>query len=73
MAFKVKHDVWLQNEADRVQGIIFMPKYWHRAWTPQSLKKELADPIGLHYSMSEILKINDELHRRGDVEDIPGD
>ena len=70
MPFKVAHNTWLRIETDRVEAIILMPKFWKRAWTPQSLKEELAG-IGLEYSMPEIEEINDELHRRGVVEDIP--
>ena len=71
MAFKVTEEKWLENEANRIQAIIFMPRYWHRAWTPQSLKEELLNTQHLEYSLEEITTINDELHRRGDVEDIP--
>lgn len=71
MSFKVTHKVWLKTEADRIESLLLMPKYWRRAWTPQSLKAELLDPIGLDYSMPEILQLNDELHTRGIVEDVP--
>jgi len=70
MPFKVSHDRWLQVEADRVQVIIEMPKFWHRGWTPQSLQEALLD-LGLEYSMPQITEINDELHRRAVVEDVP--
>ena len=70
MPFKVTHARWLQVETDRVQAIIEVPKYWHRAWTPQSLKKELEN-LGLEYSMPQVQEINEELHRRSVVEDVP--
>lgn len=68
MPFKVKHDTWLKTEADRVELLLVMPKFWKRAWTKQSLQKALKD-LGLKYSMPEIEEINDELHTRGIVED----
>ena len=71
MPWKVEHARWLQVETDRVASIILMPKYWHRAWTPQSLKEELKEPIGLEYSLPEVEEINGELHRRGVVADVP--
>lgn len=69
MPFKVSHDRWLSLEADRLGAIIEMPRYWHRAWTPQSLKQELEETQHLEYSLQEVREINDELHRRGIVED----
>ena len=69
MPFRVSDDTWLKVEANRVQSIICVPKFWRRAWTPESLKEAL-DEIGLHYSMPEILAINDELHRRDVVTDV---
>ena len=69
MPFRIRDAVWLKTETDRVQGIILMPKYWHRAWTHQSLKVEL-ETIGLVYSTPEIIRINGELHLRGVVEDV---
>ena len=69
MPWKVTQTKWLQVETDRVESIILMPKFWHRAWTPESLQEALAD-IGLEYSMPEIELINDELHTRGVVEDL---
>ena len=72
MPFKVSNELWLKTETDRIQDIIIGIKYWHRAWTRESLQAELLE-IGLEYSMPEIEELNDELHRRGDVEDIPED
>lgn len=71
MAFKVTHASWLKTEVDRIENIILGIKFWHRAWTHQSLKEEM-EGIGLSYSMPEILELNDELHTRGIVEDVPG-
>ena len=68
MPWKVTHDKWLQVEADRIEALILMPRFWHRAWTAQSLQLELA-AMGLAYSLPECAEINDELHRRGVVED----
>jgi len=68
MAFKVTDAKWLEVESARVASLILMPKFWHRAWTRQSLKQEL-DKIGLEYSMPEIELLNDELHKQGIVED----
>lgn len=69
MPFKVAHAKWLGVETNRVESIILVPKWWHRAWTDQSLKQMLAE-LGLDYSMPEIQEINDELHNRGVVEDV---
>ena len=70
MPFKVKLDRWLETETNRVGDLLLLPKFWNRAWTPQSLKEAISE-IGLNYSMTEIEKINDELHNRGIVEDVP--
>lgn len=67
--FKVSHSTWLDTEAERIKNIILVPKYWHRAWTKESLKETLAD-IGLEYSMQEIAELNDKLHLLGIVEDV---
>ena len=69
MPWKVTAAKWLQVETDRVLSIILMPKFAHRAWTPESLQEALKE-IGLEYSMPEIQLINDELHTRGVVEDL---
>lgn len=69
MSWKVTHDKWLQVEADRVEPIVLMPRFWHRSWTAQSFKAAL-EKIGLKYSMPEIVELNDELHERGVVEDV---
>ena len=71
MPFKVSQATWLKRETDRVEALILMPKYWHRAWTPQSLKAEL-EALGLEYSLPEVEALNGELHKRNVVEDIPG-
>lgn len=70
MAFKVSHTKWLQVETDRVEAIILMPKFWNRAWTAQSLKDALEE-LGLDFSLPEIQEINDQLHLRGVVTDLP--
>ena len=70
MPWKVTDPKWLQVESDRVEGIVLMPKFWRRAWTPEALKQAL-DEIGLVYTTPEIALINDELHTRGVVEDLP--
>ena len=70
MPWKVSDRRWLQVEADRVQSLIEMPKFWNRAWTAGSLKAALSE-IGLKYSLPEVELINDELHTRGVVSDLP--
>ncbi len=70
MPWKIAHAHWLEIETDRVQAIIEMPRYWHHAWTPESLKAEIEGTQKLEYSLPEIQKISDELHRRGVVEDL---
>lgn len=72
MPWKVAAAKWLQVETDRIEAIILMPRYWNRAWTPESLKDELKETQHLIYSLPEIELINDELHARGVVEDIGG-
>ena len=69
MPFKVTDAKWLETEGNRVEQIILMPKYWHRAWTRQSLQQALLKEVGLEYSANQIALINDELHARGIVED----
>ncbi len=69
MPWKVSDAKWLQVETDRVEGFILMPKFWHRAWTSQSLQAELEE-IGLGYSLLDVELINDELHLRGVVADV---
>lgn len=69
MPFKVTREKWLETETSRVVDIILGVKFWHKAWTPQSLRKALAE-IGLDYSLPQVREINDELHRRGIVEDV---
>lgn len=69
MSFKVAYDKWLQEETDRVEAFILMPKWWRRRWRLPALRRALAD-IGLDYSMPEVTQINEELHRRGVVEDV---
>lgn len=71
MPFKITHTKWLETEVARVMGVILMPKFWHRAWTDQSLKVALND-IGLDYSLPEVEELNDELHKLSIVEDVPG-
>jgi hypothetical protein len=70
MPWKVARAHWLAVEADRVQAIIEMPKFWHRAWTLESLHAALEE-IHMFYSMQDVEAINDELHARGVVEDLP--
>ncbi len=69
MPWKGAYSRWLQVETDRIQAIIETPRYWHRAWTPQSLQAELLETQHLEYSLPQLQAINDELHRRGVVED----
>ena len=69
MPWKVTDATWLRVEADRVSEIILLPRYWHRAWTPQSFQEEL-EGIGLVYSLPEVQLLNDELHKRGVVKDV---
>ena len=71
MPWKVTHAKWLQVEADRVEAVVLLPRFRHQAWTPQKLQGQLAE-IGLAYSIPECQEINDELHRRGVVEDVAG-
>ncbi len=67
--FSVTHATWLKTEADRVGGFILMPKFWGKKWTHKKLKQELLD-IGLDYTLTEVAELNDELHKRGIVEDV---
>lgn len=69
MGFRVKLSKALQVESDRVESIILMPKYWRRVWTSEELCQEL-NALGLDYKLEEVERINDELHRRGVVEDV---
>jgi len=67
--FRVKHSKWLETEAARVAEIILVPKFWNRAWSPESLKAALKE-LGLDYSMTDIEEIIGELHAQGIVEDV---
>jgi hypothetical protein len=71
MPFKVSRETWLRVEGDRVENFITSIRFWHRVWTDQSLKYELSE-LGINYSETEILELNDELHRRGIVSEVPG-
>jgi len=71
MAFKVTGAKWLEVESARVRNIILMPRFWGKKWDHGSLRRELSE-IGLNYSKEDILLLNDELHKQGIVEDIPG-
>jgi hypothetical protein len=68
--FSVTHATWLKMESTRLEAIILSPKYWGVKWTHKRLRAELHD-IGLDYSLKQIAEINDELHTRGIVEDLP--
>ena len=70
MAFKVNTATWLKTEGDRLAAILVLPKFWGVKWTHPKLRKALAD-IGLEYSPEEINLLNDEMHTRGIVEDVP--
>ena len=70
MPWKVTDATWLKTEGNRIEAIVLLPKFWHRAWTDSSLKDALEE-IGLAYSMPEIRLLNDELHKRGIVQDLP--
>lgn len=67
MAFKLKRAVALKICTDQVEAIITMPRFRDTEWTDVSLKKYL-DDIGLDYTLQEVQLINDELHKRGIVE-----
>ena len=67
MPWKVKHTAWLAKEADRVQAIILLPKFWGKVWTEDNLKEEL-DNVGLEYSAVQITAIRAELVSRKDLE-----
>ncbi len=67
--FSVTHATWLKTEADRLQALILMPKFWNHKWNHKRLQKAL-DDIGLKYTLEQIAELNDELHTRGIVEDV---
>jgi hypothetical protein len=70
--FRVKHEVWLSTELERIKGFLLMPKFWGVKWTDDKLRHELAE-IGLDYSKAEIQELNDELHKQETVEDVAED
>ena len=70
MSFKLKPKVALKVCADQVEALITMPRHRIQEWTPESLHKYLIG-IGLDYTLEEVERLNDELHTRGIVEDIP--
>jgi len=67
--FRVKHEVWLATETERLKNILLGIKYWGVKWTHAKLRKELEE-IGLKYSAAEIDELNSALHAAGIVEDI---
>ncbi len=67
--FAVTHATWLKTEGDRIQAIILMPKFWGARWTHPKLRQALA-ALGLNYSAEQIAELNDEMHKRGIVEDV---
>jgi len=67
--FRVKHEVWLATELERIKSILLMPRLWGVKWTHAKLRAELSE-IGLHYSAAEIDELNDTLHTAGIVEDV---
>jgi hypothetical protein len=69
MAFRIKHNVWLEIELNRIKDFVLMPKYWGVKWTDKKLRRALAD-IGMEYSEAQILELNDALHTAGIVEDV---
>ncbi len=69
MPFKVTDKKWLETESARITSILLIPRFWHRAWTPNSLQEALSE-IGLIYSLPQVTAINDELHKQGIVEDV---
>lgn len=70
MSWRLKRSVALSVSADLVQAIISMPRLRNTVWTTESLKEHL-DKLGLDYTLEEVAVLNDEMHTRGIVEDIP--
>jgi hypothetical protein len=67
MGYRVKPVFWLKTEADRVEAIILLPKFWSVVWTAATLREKLAE-LGLDYSPEQIDEIGAELVLRGVVE-----
>lgn len=70
VSFHVTKQVWLKTEADRIESILLSPSRINEKWTHGKLRKALAE-IGLMYTLAQIALLNDELHVRGIVEDVP--
>ncbi len=70
MAFRVTKSVSLKVCTNQVEAVITMPRLRNRIWTDKSLHTCLLE-IGLDYTLVEVKLMNDELHTRGIVEDIP--
>jgi len=67
--FCVTHATWLATESARLQAIILSPRHWGVKWDHKRLRAALQDS-GLAYSLAQIAELNDDLHKRGIVEDI---
>ena len=70
MAFRVMKAQMLQVCTDQVEQLITMVRFRNKVWTDKTLHWELTH-IGLDYTLDEVRRINDELHTRGIVEDVP--
>jgi hypothetical protein len=63
MGYTVKSEYWLKTEADRVEAIILMPKYWGVTWTGATLQFQLQE-LGITYTVDQCQEILDELVNR---------
>lgn len=70
MSFRLKAKVALKVCADQVEVLIANPAQRTTEWTAESLHKYLLG-LGLDYTLEEVQRLNDEMHARGIVEDIP--
>ncbi len=69
-AYKVSSTTWLNTESARVEAILLLPRLWGKAWTPNKLRKEMAD-VGLDYTLVQLGLILSDLLGRGIIEVAP--
>jgi len=68
MPFKLTEKVVTKVCGDQIEAILTSPRFRNKIWTPESLLEHL-DYLGLDYTLDEVKKLNDEMHKRGIVED----
>jgi len=69
MAYKVTAAKWLATETARVEGIILLPRYNGKEWSPADFIAAMAE-VGLTYTTQEMTLIGGELVTQGVIEEV---